>query len=541
MEDQRQYCLKWNNHPRNVATVFDRLRQEELFVDVSLATSDRQIIRAHRCLLSAGSGYLEKVLAMNPSDHPTVVLSSVRYKDLKLLVDFMYSGEIAVDQQQFPTLLEAAKWLKIRGLYEDTDEVTDEVDSVPKEVSLRSSPDKSSSETSELSVTPNKRAGEDRKVHQVPSSTELVPSSSTQLVPSSSTQLVPSQRKRSRSEESEEELEVQSPISTETDKMEEDDMDTSFEDNSPAAKQFKPMYGHIQGVANAVWMMNQGNKQQNSTETLAEDQKPEKEMPDIPSLLNLTNRSPKQLFPADSQPSPTKPLLSPSSLNEQLLQAMQLCTNPYLNPMAAMQKPLDLLNTGGSPGGSVFNGSYPMMSKFKSSCLSPNSKMSTSCLLTSAPVRRYKQYSEESLQAALKEIMNGQSINRSSMKHNIPARTLRDWMKRLNIKSVFTHHSHGKEGGSSRSGSQDGDEQSLASISPEPGTAIDLGSLTSPMFGSSSNAIFSQASSVFPGMKLDVSATVKDEEEIDDDEDRTLEIDEGPLANNVTQIAQTAN
>ena len=37
--------------------------------------------------------------------------------------------------------------------------------------------------------------------------------------------------------------------------------------------------------------------------------------------------------------------------------------------------------------------------------------------------------------------MEGQSINRSSNKFNIPARTLRDWMKRLNIKSVFTHHS----------------------------------------------------------------------------------------------------
>ena len=24
MGDARQYCLKWNNHPRNVATVFDR-------------------------------------------------------------------------------------------------------------------------------------------------------------------------------------------------------------------------------------------------------------------------------------------------------------------------------------------------------------------------------------------------------------------------------------------------------------------------------------------------------------------------------------
>lgn len=33
---------------------------------------------------------------------------------------------------------------------------------------------------------------------------------------------------------------------------------------------------------------------------------------------------------------------------------------------------------------------------------------------------------------------------------------------------------------------------------------------------------------------------VKDEDEIDDDEDRTLKIDEGPLTN-LTQIAQEAN
>jgi len=140
-------------------------------------------------------------------------------------------------------------------------------------------------------------------------------------------------------------------------------------------------------------------------------------------------------------------------------------------------------------------------------------------------VRRYKQYSEDSLQAALKEIMNGQSINRSSMKHNIPARTLRDWMKRLNIKSVFTHHSHNKERSNSHDGSTD--RESSSSISPEP--------VTSPVF--SSNGLFTspQNDSVFPGMKINVK-----EDEIDDDEPRTLRIDESPM-NNMTQIAQEAN
>jgi len=486
MEDQRQYCLKWNNHPKNIATVFDRLRLEELFVDVTLATSDRQIIRAHRVLLSAGSGYLEKVLAMNPSDHPTVVLSNIRYKELKLLVDFMYSGEIAVDQQQFPVLLEAAKALKIRGLYEDSEEniIEDE------DVQENKCNSMTGNSVSELTVTKNEPKEASKPVE------ETKPTC---------------QRKRSHSEESEEEP-IQSP-----DAAEKIDDESSFEETP--SKLYKPMYGPIHGVSNAVWMMSQNAK--NSSSDSAEAADKEKDIPDIPNLMNFVNQSsPNLLCQTEPQPT-TKAMMNPSSLNQQFFQAMQLCTNPYLNTMAAMQKPLDLLS-------SPFNGNFSGMSQFKN--LSPNSKAG---LISTAPVRRYKQYSEDSLQAALKEIMEGQSINRSSMKHNIPARTLRDWMKRLNIKSVFTHHSHNKE----RTTSQDGiEEESMSSNSPEPRSSIDL---TSPVFGSSTNAMFTspQNGSAFPGMKNNV---VKVEDEIDDDEDRTLKIDEGPLTN-LTQIAQEAN
>jgi len=422
---------------------------EELFVDVTLATSDRQVIRAHRVLLSAGSGYLEKVLSMNPSDHPTVVLSNIRYKELKLLVDFMYSGEIAVDQQQFPLLLEAAKSLKIKGLYEESDE-----GSVEEE--------KQREQLDSISVTSNA----EYKV-----SSNVKPESFT-----------PAARKRSPSEESEEEP-IRSPPSLHT------DTEAQPEEQQPPSKMFK--YSPMQGVSNPFWMISQADKKSEA---------PQEATADVPSLMNIVNQT-----NTDS-----KSLPSAQKLNEQFLQAMHMCTNPYL---AAMQKPLDLL----SPN---FNSSFPPVSPNPKS--SPNAK---SGLISSAPVRRYKQYSEDSLQAALKEIMNGQSINRSSMKHNIPARTLRDWMKRLNIKSVFTHHSHNKERSNSHDGSTD--RESSSSISPEP--------VTSPGF--SANGLFTspQNDSVFPGMKINVK-----EDEIDDDEPRTLRIDESPL-NNITQIAQEAN
>ena len=141
---------------------------------------------------------------------------------------------------------------------------------------------------------------------------------------------------------------------------------------------------------------------------------------------------------------------------------MQLCTNPYLNPLAALQKPRNNPDLT-SPNASF--SSFPT-SPFKSSTSPSTSPMKSSLLVSSAPVRRYKQYSEDSLQAALREIMAGQSINRSSMKHAIPARTLRDWMKRLNITSVFTHaHRNAK---AERGGSQGVEEESVTSNSPEP-------------------------------------------------------------------------
>ena len=111
-------------------------------------------------------------------------------------------------------------------------------------------------------------------------------------------------------------------------------------------------------------------------------------------------------------------------------------------------------------------------------------------------------------------------------------------MKRLNIKSVFTHHSHNKE----RNGSHDAtDLESSASDSPEPRSS----DLSSPVFGASTGEMFSGTGSshpphhgsVFPGMKI---AGVKDEDEIDDDEPKSLRIDESPLGN-ITQIAQEAN
>lgn len=54
----------------------------------------------------------------NPSSHPIVILKDVRFSDLRIIVDFVYYGEVNITEDQLPLLVETAKLLKIKGLTE---------------------------------------------------------------------------------------------------------------------------------------------------------------------------------------------------------------------------------------------------------------------------------------------------------------------------------------------------------------------------------------------------------------------------------------
>lgn len=118
---QQQFCLRWNNHQSALVSVFDHLLQSEAFVDVTLAV-EGLLLRAHKLVLSACSPYFQAMFASHPAKHPIIILKDVRYGDLRALLDFMYKGEVAVDQDRLPAFLRLAESLKIRGLAEFCEE-----------------------------------------------------------------------------------------------------------------------------------------------------------------------------------------------------------------------------------------------------------------------------------------------------------------------------------------------------------------------------------------------------------------------------------
>ncbi|XP_022918793.1 protein tramtrack, alpha isoform isoform X2 [Onthophagus taurus] len=125
MSSQR-FCLRWNNHQSNLLSVFDQLLHDESFVDVTLAV-DGKLLRAHKMVLSACSPYFQTLFVNHPDKDPIVILKDVPYNDMKSLLDFMYRGEVSVDQDRLTAFLKVAESLRIKGLTEVNEEKCDSI------------------------------------------------------------------------------------------------------------------------------------------------------------------------------------------------------------------------------------------------------------------------------------------------------------------------------------------------------------------------------------------------------------------------------
>jgi len=118
MGADQQFCLRWNNFHTNITSAFESLRDDEDFVDITLASEGKQI-KAHKMVLSACSPYFRSLLKGNPCQHPIVFLKDVTFANLTSILDFMYHGEVNVSHNELATFLKTAEALKVRGLAED--------------------------------------------------------------------------------------------------------------------------------------------------------------------------------------------------------------------------------------------------------------------------------------------------------------------------------------------------------------------------------------------------------------------------------------
>jgi len=123
MSDIGNYVLSWDQHEENRSLTLKTLWENEDFLDVTIACDDDQI-DAHKVILSAASPFFHKILKRNPHSHPLIYLRGTTKKDVQSLLDFIYSGETQVLQDELEGFMDLASSLEVKGLAEE--ELVDE-------------------------------------------------------------------------------------------------------------------------------------------------------------------------------------------------------------------------------------------------------------------------------------------------------------------------------------------------------------------------------------------------------------------------------
>ena len=114
--EAQQFHLKWNNHSLNTLSSFQHLLDTNCLVDVSLTCASGKIVPAHRMVLAACSDYFYRLFKDLPEKHPVIVFKDASEQILNDLLEFMYRGEVEVDESNLSDFLKFADTLQVKGL-----------------------------------------------------------------------------------------------------------------------------------------------------------------------------------------------------------------------------------------------------------------------------------------------------------------------------------------------------------------------------------------------------------------------------------------
>ena len=111
--------LSWDDFHSTVSKSFSSMRDEDYLADVTLITDDNKQVSAHKLVMSASSAYFKSIFKIN-KNLPSLFLclEKVNAKNLSHLLDYMYNGEVQIEEENLEEFLTVARRFKLEGLCE---------------------------------------------------------------------------------------------------------------------------------------------------------------------------------------------------------------------------------------------------------------------------------------------------------------------------------------------------------------------------------------------------------------------------------------
>ena len=113
-----KFCLKWNDFHQNISTTYSNLRMQDDLFDVTLVSDDGKQYSSHKLVLASSSDFFQSIVhnSKNKQIEFFIYLAGVRSTELEYILDYIYSGEVQLHQEELDKFLDIAKKLKIKGL-----------------------------------------------------------------------------------------------------------------------------------------------------------------------------------------------------------------------------------------------------------------------------------------------------------------------------------------------------------------------------------------------------------------------------------------
>ena len=111
-----KFNLRWSDFQTNTSKSFGVLRNETYLHDVTLVSDDYKHIEAHKFVLSSSSDFFKNMFQQTKQTQPILCLDGVNSQDLQNILDYVYDGEVKIQQEDLERFLKIAHRLKLKGL-----------------------------------------------------------------------------------------------------------------------------------------------------------------------------------------------------------------------------------------------------------------------------------------------------------------------------------------------------------------------------------------------------------------------------------------
>ena len=112
-----KHDVTWETYDEDMREALHRMMIENVLTDVTLVSDDQIKIQAHKIILNASSPVFQTFISsFEDLSRAVIYLKGVKYEEMRHVLDFIYLGEISIEQDKLDTFLSLSENLQLKGV-----------------------------------------------------------------------------------------------------------------------------------------------------------------------------------------------------------------------------------------------------------------------------------------------------------------------------------------------------------------------------------------------------------------------------------------